>query len=113
MSSLAVRCLFVVLLSGLLTMRLAVPASAVTTGERAVARSVNRSRALHGPRALRLSDAISRFARRHSAAMARRGALFHHSCLGCIMRRHGWWTIGENVGYASTIRGMDRAFMQS
>ena len=45
--------------------------------------------------------------------MASRRALFHHSCLDCIRRRHGWVVIGENVGYASTVRSTNRLFMHS
>src|SRR2546421_3692223 len=90
------------------------PGSAdVTHPERSMLRLVNMDRHRHGLGSLRLSASLSAFSQRHSRAMSSRRALFHHSCLDCIRRRHGWVVIGENVGYASVIRSANRLFMHS
>jgi uncharacterized protein YkwD len=88
-------------------------AATVTHPERSLFRLVNQDRHRQGVAPLRLSAPLSRFSHRHSRAMASRRALFHHSCLDCIRRRHGWVVIGENVGYASTVRSVNRLFMHS
>ena len=90
-------------------------ASAVTDAERAMVRLVNRSRRNHGLSALRISWKLSRAAHRHSARMARRGRLYEHSCLSCLLNSYDvkWRIGGENVGYGSTLRGIHRAMMRS
>src|SRR5438477_1756550 len=90
------------LTTGLLALQLmtASPSSAaVTHPERSMLRLVNADRHRHGLGSLRLSGTLSGFSQQHSRAMASRRALFHHSCIDCIRRRHGWVVIGENVGY--------------
>lgn len=90
-------------------------ASAVTDRERAMVRLVNRSRRSHGLRALDISVKMSRAAHSHSARMARRGYLYEHSCLSCLLDRNDvrWRMAGENVGYGSTLRWIHRAMMRS
>ena len=90
-------------------------ASAVTDSERKMVRLVNRSRRNHGLSALKISRKLSRKAHRHSVRMARRGYLFEHSCLSCVLNRSGvdWSIGGENVGYGSTLWRIHRAMMRS
>ena len=89
------------------------PASAATFREHRMYRLVNLDRHRHGVFPLRFAAGITRFARQHSRQMAEHRTLFHHSCLDCIRRRHGWSDIGENVGYASTVWQLNRLFMNS
>jgi uncharacterized protein YkwD len=92
----------------------AFPSSAtVPRTERSMLGLVNADRHRHGLGSLRLSDPLSGLSQRHSRAMASRRALFHHACLECIRRHHGWIAIGENVGYASTMRSVNKLFMHS
>jgi uncharacterized protein YkwD len=90
-------------------------ASAVTDAERAMVRLVNRTRRNHGLSALRISGKLSGAAHRHSGRMARRGRLYEHSCLACLLNGYGvsWRIAGENVGYGSTLRWIHRAMMRS
>src|SRR5207302_2170764 len=88
------------------------PASAATRAEHTDFRNVNRDRSRHGTQRLRLSAAISRFSHRHSRRMAARIGLFDN-CLSCLLHKHGWSAVGENVGYASSLRAMNRVFMNS
>jgi uncharacterized protein YkwD len=74
---------------------------------------VNDDRSGHGVASVSFQAAISDMARRHSQEMASKGALFHSSCLDCLRRHHGWMVVGENVGYASTLPQLNRAFMGS
>jgi uncharacterized protein YkwD len=89
------------------------PADAVTRPEHKMLRLVNGDRRAHGLPLLRLSSAISRMARRHSRQMAGQHRFFDSPCLACILRIQGWSWIGENVGYAPTVRRMNRWFMHS
>jgi uncharacterized protein YkwD len=102
----------VALLVCALSAAVAWPASASSSPERVALRSVNRARTHHGVQTLELQAGISRLARRHSARMAARHRLFH-DCVSCILRRHGWRAIGENVGYASSVRSVSVLFMRS
>ena len=109
------RAMFLVTV-GLLALQLmsALPSSAgVTHPERSMLRLLNADRHRHGLGSLRLSASLSGYSKRHSRAMASRRELFHDSCLDCIRRRHGWVVIGENVGYAATVRSANRLFMHS
>lgn len=45
--------------------------------------------------------------------MASLRRFFDSACLDCILRSHGWSWIGENVGYAPTVRRMNRWFLHS
>ena len=87
-------------------------AMATTTAEYTEASYVNHDRANHGLRGLKLSGWVSELAHRHSLRMWSQHRLFH-DCLYCLLRSNGWSVMGENVGYASSLRGMNRIFMNS
>lgn len=58
---------------------------------------------------------LSRYARRHSEAMARRGYLFHSTDdeLRGVLAGHDWSIAGENVGVGGSLEGLEAAFMAS
>jgi len=58
---------------------------------------------------------LSRYARRHSEAMARRGHIFHSSegQIRAIMDGYEWSIAGENVGVGGSLQGLQNAFMSS
>jgi uncharacterized protein YkwD len=89
------------------------PAGATTDSEEKLFHLINRARENHDRRPLRLSQTLSRKAHRHSARMADEGAIFHHSCLSCLVSSLEWDAIGENVGVGSTVRSVHRALMDS
>lgn len=64
---------------------------------------------------LRMVDRLSRYAKRHSLAMAEKGYLFHSddSELVAVLSRYDWSIGGENVGVGSTVDGLQDAFMRS
>jgi uncharacterized protein YkwD len=88
---------------------------------------LNAERARHKLRPLRLNRKLSRAARRHSRAMARKRFFSHSSRNGASfvdrIRRAGYlagarsWTVGENIAYGSgarsTPRSIGRAWMSS
>ena len=88
-------------------------ADAVTRPEHKTFRLVNGDRRAHGVFLLKLSSSISRLAHRHSRQMAQQHSFFDNPCLDCLRHSHGWSWIGENVGYAPTVRAMNRWFMHS
>jgi uncharacterized protein YkwD len=75
----------------------------------------NDDRAQRDRSTLTFADRLSRYARRHSMAMAERGEIFHSS--GDQIRRalegHAWSLAGENVGVASSLEDLQGAFMSS
>jgi uncharacterized protein YkwD len=73
----------------------------------------NEARAEHGRDALSLNERLSRYATRHSREMAKDGCLFHTPDLASRLRGLHWSIGGENVGYASSLRDLQRAFMAS
>ncbi len=75
----------------------------------------NQDRREHDRRALGFERRISRYARRHSLAMARRGYLFHSSTdrLRTVLSDVRWSIGGENVGVGSSLESLQRAFMAS
>lgn len=73
-------------------------------------RATNQARIEHGLHRLRLSDPISRFARRHSRQMAQAGHIFHSDL--SFPKPADWTVAGENVGRGS-LRRILRAFMRS
>jgi uncharacterized protein YkwD len=81
------------------------------TSELAFVRKMNRARP--GWRGLRLDPQLSRVARTHTRAMARRELLFHSSGLQLRRRVTNWTLLGENVGYGATVSSLHRAFMAS
>ncbi len=64
-------------------------------------------------RALALNARLSRYAKRHSRAMAEAGYLFHTQDLAGKLRGLDWSLGGENVGVASSLRDLQQAFMAS
>lgn len=88
---------------------------------------LNAHRARNNLRPLRLSPRLSKAARRHSRAMARRNFFSHDSLTGASfvdrIRRAGYlrrarsWSVGENIAYGSgrrsTPASIGRAWMNS
>jgi uncharacterized protein YkwD len=71
---------------------------------------INNARADHGLRTLKRGSRLMRHSRRHSQKMAADSLLFHtkdFSIFAC------WDDIAENVGMGSSIRSINRAFMNS
>jgi uncharacterized protein YkwD len=106
-------------------------ASASQASKRALVRAtlcvLNAQRARHNLRPLRLNRKLSRAARRHSRAMARRRFFSHTSPGGASfldrIRRTGYlqrarsWSVGENIAYGtgrrSSPNAIGRAWMNS
>jgi uncharacterized protein YkwD len=79
--------------------------------DRQLAKKTNGARANAGVRRLSLDPHLSRVAKRQARTMARRGKLYHTRSLGSLVTR--WRRLGENVGYATTVKAVQRAFMGS
>ena len=64
---------------------------------------------------LRFAARLSRYARHHSEAMARKGFIFHSTedQVRAALEGYGWSLAGENVGVGSSLEGLERAFMGS
>ncbi|HEX6843490.1 MAG TPA: CAP domain-containing protein [Actinomycetota bacterium] len=92
-----------------------VPAGAVTRSDRRMRRATNHSRVTHDVRRVDLHAELSELARRHSAAMARRGSLFHtNDPEGYYLDGRSWRYWGENVGMTGgSVEGLQKAFMAS
>lgn len=75
----------------------------------------NQDRREHQRAAVRFERRISRYARQHSLAMARKGYLFHSTAAQLRGALDGvrWSIGGENVGVGSSLEGLQRAFMAS
>ena len=86
------------------------PASATTTREARMLVKINHARADHGLRPLTASPDLMAAARGHTVAMAGARSLFHTASLSSLCC---WDTIGENVGYGATVRGLHSQFMHS
>ena len=63
--------------------------------------------------ALRLDRVLSQYAFEHSRAMAGDGSLFHSEDLSDVLDGVNWSMGGENVGVASSLTGVQSAFMGS
>jgi uncharacterized protein YkwD len=85
-------------------------ASATTTREARLLSRINAARADRGLAALRPDRALSAYAHRHAAAMARRGWLVHTRSFSAMCC---WRAIGENIAYDRTVRRAHRALMRS
>ena len=85
------------------------PASAATTLELALVTKINASRAVYGLRALPIRSGLTWRAHDHSLSMARQHRIYHSdlSKVCCYI------SVGENVGYATTIYRLHRAFLDS
>lgn len=63
--------------------------------------------------ALALDVRLSRYAIRHSRAMAEAGQLFHTKDVADKLGQRNWSMWGENIGYASSLPDVQAAFMGS
>lgn len=75
----------------------------------------NDDRREHDRRALRFETHVSRYAKDHSQAMARKGYIFH-STEAQLQRALGdvdWSIGGENVGVGGSLESLEDAFMAS
>lgn len=90
------------------------PAGEVTRRERLFGLT-NEARVERDRDRLGLADRLSRYARRHSQAMADKGYLFHSDdrLLQKVLAPYDWSTGGENLGVGSDVEGVQDAFMQS
>jgi uncharacterized protein YkwD len=79
--------------------------------DRSLAKKTNSARSNHGVRRLSLDPQISHVAKRHSRSMASKYTLYHNASLGSQVTR--WRMLGENVGYAGSVKKVHRAFMNS
>jgi uncharacterized protein YkwD len=85
------------------------PASAATTLERGLVTKINASRAVYGLRALPIRSGLTWRAHDHSLSMARQHRLYHSDLTRVCCYR----SVGENVGYATTLYRVHRALMNS
>jgi uncharacterized protein YkwD len=86
-------------------------ANALTSDEGSLLSYTNASRAQYGKAKLTLSSDLVSVARKHSAEMASKGAIYHNSSIGSDV--HGWRKIGENVGRGPSAKSVHQAFMAS
>ena len=82
-----------------------------STKDRSLAQRTNRARARHDIGRLSLDPQLSYVAKRHSRSMASKYTLYHTASLGSLVTR--WRSLGENVGYAGSVKKVHRAFMNS
>ncbi len=87
-------------------------AQALTEDERTFATMMNEARRNHGVRTLRVTERLSKLARKHSTRMAKRGQLFH-SNLRRTFRSFSYRTAGENIGYGGSLAQILDAFLDS
>jgi uncharacterized protein YkwD len=73
----------------------------------------NDARSHHRKSDLALDAQLSRYASKHSRAMAREGTLFHTADLASKLKGLDWSMGGENVGVGSSIEDVQAAFMAS
>lgn len=79
--------------------------------DRSLAKRTNRARSNQDVAKLSLDPQLSYVAKRHSRSMASKNTLYHTASLGSLVTR--WKTLGENVGYAGSVKSVHRAFMNS
>lgn len=87
-------------------------AEALTDDEATFATMMNDVRSNHSVRRLRVTERLSKLARRHSKRMAERGELYH-SNLRRTFRGFNYRVVGENVGYAGSLDQLLKAFLDS
>ena len=73
----------------------------------------NNDREAKERRALDLNARLSRYAKRHSRAMADRGEIFHTANLAAKLDGLDWSLGGENVGVGPSLPDLESAFMAS
>jgi uncharacterized protein YkwD len=78
-------------------------------------RLTNEARIEHDRGRVSLVARLSRYAKRHSRAMADKGYLFHSdsSALQRALGRYDWSIGGENVGVGESVDSLQSAFMAS
>ena len=86
-------------------------ANALTSDEGSLLSYTNASRAQYGKAKLTLSSDLVSVARKHSAEMAAKGAIYHNSSLGSDV--NNWRKVGENVGRGPSAKSVHQAFMGS
>ena len=86
-------------------------ANALTSDEGSLLSYTNASRAQYGKAKLTLSSDLVAVARKHSAEMASKGAIYHNSSLGSDV--NNWRKVGENVGRGPSAKAVHQAFMGS
>jgi uncharacterized protein YkwD len=74
---------------------------------------INTERTAQGLTQLRMITKAVGVARKHSAAMARTGSIFHNERLPQQLRRVKWEVLGENVGVGGDTTELHKAFMDS
>jgi uncharacterized protein YkwD len=87
-------------------------AEALTTDEATFGTMMNEVRSNHSVRRIKLTERLSKIARRHSSRMAERGELYH-SNLRRTFRGINYRVVGENVGYAGSLDQLLEAFLDS
>ena len=92
---------------------LASNANAATRHRDTMLSLTNEDRASHHVRSLALDASLSKYARRHSRAMAEHGGLFHTADLAAKLKGLDWSIGGENVGVGPSLDSLEKAFMQS
>lgn len=80
------------------------PAEALPKPERKLVRFINKARANHGLKKLKVGSFITKKAEKHSVSMSKASAVFHSTYR---------FRYGENVGVESSVWKMHRAFMNS
>ena len=73
----------------------------------------NEARATHGKSVLAMNAKLSRYATKHSRAMAAAGSLFHTEDLADKLAGLDWSMGGENVGVGPSLTDLQAAFMGS
>jgi uncharacterized protein YkwD len=89
------------------------PAGATLRARGEMFRLTNVDREDRDRRALDLNIRLSRYAKRHSRAMADRGELFHTANLAAKLDGLDWTIGGENVGVGPDLPELESAFMAS
>ncbi|MGH2751862.1 MAG: CAP domain-containing protein [Actinomycetota bacterium] len=79
--------------------------------DRKLAKKTNSARAGRDIRKMTLDPHLSRVAKRQARAMASKNYLYHTPSLGSLVTK--WKILGENVGYAGSVKKVHRAFMNS
>ena len=81
--------------------------------ERSFAKKINNARNNAGKRGLKLDPQLSQVATKQAKTMAWKNVLFHTPSSKLRRRVTNWTTLGENVGYGSTVPQLHTLFMQS
>lgn len=83
------------------------------TSERDFARKMNAARDKAGVQRLRMDPELSKAARSHTQAMAKKDVLYHTPTERLKWKVTNWRVLGENVGVGGDVSSLHRAFMNS